>query len=281
MILGAHRSTAGGAWRAAESGKQIGCDAIQIFTRAPSRWEGKPISDEEAEHFKQACAELNLKAVAHDIYLTNLASPKEELRNKSIVSMKDEIARCHQLGAPYLVTHCGSHDGSGEAAGIRRVGEALRECLDSSEADGVCVLLEATAGQGDCLGWRFEHLADMLAQTDRPLLTGVCLDTCHMFAAGYDLRSAEAFAHTFEEFDRTVGLKRLKAMHANDCKKDIGSRVDRHDNIGKGFLGAEAFRLLVNDSRFQDIPILLETPDLEKHEEDLKFLRSLIGKTSV
>ncbi len=276
MILGAHRSVAGGAWKAAESGRDIGCDAIQVFSRAPSRWEGKPIAKEEAAKFRQACQEFGLQPVAHDIYLTNLASPNDQIYSKSIVSFKDEIMRCEQLGIPYLVTHCGSHDGSGEEAGINRVAEALKDCIDTSASDSVCILLEGTAGQGAALGWRFEQLAAMLDLTERPDRTGVCLDTCHLYAAGYNIRDEEGFAQTFADFDRIVGMNRLKAIHANDCKKGLGSRVDRHEFIGQGKLGDNAFRLLVNDARFSQIPIILETPDLEKHQEELIHLRSLV-----
>lgn len=276
MLLGAHRSTAGGAWNAIESGKAIGCDVVQVFTRAPQRWQAKPIDPEETERFKAASKEHGISSVAHDIYLTNLASAREDIREKSIASIKDEIHRCHQMGIPYLVTHCGAHEDQTEADGIAKVGAALRESIDEVGASDVTILLEGTAGQGTALGWRFEHLRDMLAATDRPANTGVCLDTCHLFAAGYDLRTSEAFNATFEEFDRIVGFSQLKSMHANDAKKDLGSRVDRHEFIGQGKLGVEAFRILMNDPRFKTIPIMLETPDLERHEDDLKLLRSLI-----
>lgn len=275
MILGAHRSTAGGAWKAVESGREIGCDAIQIFTRPPQRWVSKPVGDEEAAKFRQACSDLNLACVAHDIYLTNLAASNEEIRGKSIDSFRDELQRCEQLGIPWLVTHCGAHDGDA-AAGVARVADALRTCIDEAAAASVTVLLEGTAGQGNALGSSFQELAAMLEQTGRPERTAVCLDTCHLFAAGYDLRTPEAFNKTFEEFDRVIGLDRLKVMHLNDAKKDLGSRVDRHDGIGKGKLGEQSFSILLNDSRFQEIPLLLETPELENHEAEIRLLRGLI-----
>lgn len=277
MLLGAHRSTAGGAWKAAESGREIGCEAIQVFTRAPMRWEAKAIGAEEAHRFRETCAALGLRTLAHDIYLTNLASPKDGIRVRSIASFKDEIARCEMLGIPFLITHCGSHDGSGEEQGISRVAQALRECVDASETDSVRVLLEGTAGQGDQLGWRFEQLAAMLDQSERPDRTGVCLDTCHMYAAGYDIKTEEGYQRTFQEFDRIVGLHRLFAFHGNDCKKDLGSRVDRHEHIGEGKLGDETFRRLLRDERFRDLPLLLETPDLQKHGNEIQHLRELAG----
>lgn len=274
MILGAHCSTAGGLWKAAERGGEMGCDAIQIFTRAPQRWAGKAITDEDAQKFRDACKERNLKPVAHDIYLTNLAAADSTIRDRSIVSFKDEVHRCSQLGIPYLVTHCGAHPESIET-GIGLVVEALREVIDDCPQD-VTVLLEGTAGQGNALGSTFEQLAEMLAKTDRPNNTAVCLDTCHLFAAGYDLRTPEAFSGTMEEFDRVVGLKHLRVMHANDAKKDLGSHVDRHADIGEGLLGLETFRLLVNDARLAEVPILLETPGYENYAGQLETLRGLI-----
>ncbi len=276
MILGAHRSTAGGVWKAAESGREIGCDAIQIFTRAPQQWAARPLDPGDAQKFRQACRDCGIRAVlAHDIYLTNLATSRVGIREKSIASFKDEIARCELLGIPWLVTHCGAHDETGEQAGIARVAEALKECLDSAAIDSVTVLLEGTAGQGSALGWRFEQLAQLLTQTARPERTGICLDTCHMFAAGYDIRTPEGYEAVTRAFDDTVGVERLSAVHANDAKRPLGSRVDRHECLGEGHIGREGFSLLVNDPRMRDIPIVIETPNLDRHKEDLDFLRGL------
>ncbi len=276
MILGAHRSTAGGAWNAARSGREIGCDAVQIFTRAPQRWEARPLADEEAARFREACQEYGVLCVAHDIYLTNLASSDPVVRGRSLESFTDELGRCEKMGIPWLVTHCGAHDGDVSAA-IRRVGEAIRECLDRSGAASVTILLEGTAGQGSSLGSSFEELAEMLEETGVPERTAVCLDTCHLFAAGYELRTPEGFASTMDAFERIIGLERLRCLHLNDAKKDLGSRIDRHASLGEGLLGEEAFRLLVNDSRFRDIPLILETPDPDRHGDEIQLLRSLLN----
>ncbi len=274
MILGAHRSTAGGAWNAARSGREIGCDAIQIFTRAPQRWEARPLSDEEASRFRDACREYGVRCVAHDIYLTNLASSDGVVRERSLESFTDELGRCEKMGIPYLVTHCGAHDGEVPPA-IRRVGEAIRQCLEQSGAASVTILLEGTAGQGNSLGSSFEELAEMLDAAALPEYTAVCLDTCHLFAAGYELRTPEGFAETFAAFDRIIGMDKLRCVHLNDAKKDLGSRVDRHAPIGEGLLGEDAFRILLNDPRFQDVPLLLETPDPDRHGDEISLLRSL------
>jgi deoxyribonuclease-4 len=274
MILGAHRSTAGGAWNAARSGREIGCDAIQIFTRAPQRWEARPLSDEEASRFRDACREYGVQCVAHDIYLTNLASADGVVRERSLESFTDELGRCEKMGIPYLVTHCGAHDGEVSPA-IRRVGEAIRQCLERSGAASVTILLEGTAGQGNSLGSSFEELAEMLDAAALPEHTAVCLDTCHLFAAGYELRTAEGFAETFAAFDRIIGMDKLRCVHLNDAKKDLGSRVDRHAPIGEGLLGEDAFRILLNDPRFQEVPLLLETPDPDRHGDEIRLLRSL------
>lgn len=276
MILGAHRSTAGGVWKAAESGREIGCDAIQVFTRSPQQWQARPLDPVDGPKFQQACRDFEIQAVlAHDAYLTNLASSRDEIRTRSIESFKDQIARCELLGIRWLVTHCGAHDQEGEEAALTRWADGLKECLDTSQTDSVEVLLEGTAGQGSALGWKFDQLASLLQKVSRPERTGVCLDTCHMFAAGYDIRSAESYKQTMQSFNDAVGFDRLRAIHANDCKKTLGSRVDRHEHIGKGHIGEEGFRLLVNDQRLSGIPVVVETPDLSRHEEDVALLKRL------
>ena len=277
MILGAHRSTAGGLWKAPESGRAIGCDGIQIFTRPPQRWAEKPLEPSEIDLFRQALVDYTIRsAVAHDLYLTNLASPNDDLRDKSIRSCITELKRCALLGIGQLVMHCGSHEGCDEQVGMDRFASGVQQSLDESEQDSVMILLETTAGQGKSLGWRFEQIAAFLEQIDRPQLTGVCLDTCHIFAAGYDLTTPESYAETTDTFDRIVGFQRLQCVHCNDSKKDLGSRVDRHENIGQGMMGDVPFRQLMNDKRLGNIPVLLETPDLETHEEDLRKLRSFL-----
>jgi len=281
-ILGAHMSIAGGVHLAVERGAKVGCDAVQLFTKSSNQWRAKPLDDQEVLAFRQSQIELGISpVVAHGCYLVNLASPDRDLYEKSTAALGEELDRCEALGIPYLVTHPGSHVGSGEEAGILRVASALDRLLAARPRHRVKVLLETTAGQGHSVGHRFEHLRgirERLASADR---VGVCIDTCHIFAAGYDLRTERGYHAVMEEFDRVVGLATVQAFHLNDCKKDLGCRVDRHEHIGKGFLGKAAFRWLMNDARFDGIPMLLETPKGDDCAEDrinLAVLRGLVGR---
>ncbi len=283
-ILGAHMSIAGGMGRAVERGADVGCDAIQVFTKSSNQWRARPLSDEEILEFKRLRDETGISpVVAHASYLINLASPDKDLYERSTSAFGEEVDRCETLGIPSLVAHPGSHMGAGEKAGIARVARALNRILRARRRRHVQVLLETTAGQGDSVGHRFEHLREIMGGLESPDRVGVCLDTCHVFAAGYDLRTRRSYHAVMEEFDKIVGLERIRAFHLNDCKKELGCRVDRHEHIGKGFLGLDAFRWLMNDPRFDGIPMLLETPKGKDYAEDrvnLAVLRSLARRST-
>jgi deoxyribonuclease-4 len=279
MLAGAHMSIAGGIYRAFERGAQAGCRTVQVFLKNSNRWEAKPLTDLDRELYLQAQKKYGIQPViAHDSYLINLASPDERLYRKSQDAFIGEMQRAEFLGIPYLVLHPGAHTGSGDDSGIRRVVEALNAAMDSV-GSSVTILVENTAGQGTCLGHSFSHLAAIMGQLNHPERAGVCLDTCHLFAAGYEIRSKRDYKRTMQEFDRLIGLQKIKALHLNDSKKDIGSRVDRHCHIGQGFIGLEAFRYIVNDRRFIEVPKILETPkgpDLEEDRMNLATLHSLL-----
>jgi deoxyribonuclease-4 len=280
--LGAHMSIAGGLDRAPLRGEQVGCDTIQVFTKSSRQWRAKPLSDREVEAFQ-----ANLKAtgigpvVAHDCYLVNLAAPRTSLWKKSVGAFRVELERAERLGIPFLVTHPGSHAGAGEAEGIARVAEALNVLHAALPGYRVQVLLETTAGQGSSLGSSFEQLAAILAQVGQADRIGICLDTCHVFAAGYDIRTPEGYWKTMQGFDSCLGLTRLKAVHLNDSRQGLGSRVDRHEHIGEGRLGLAAFRLLLNDVSLRGIPMILETPKGEDlvtaDRQNLARLRRLLN----
>lgn len=308
-LFGAHTSISGGLYRAAEEAAALGMETVQIFTANPnawpkprvpagstasgsgkslsknaSQWVGKPLGDDEVAAFKAAVRKAKLKyPTAHDSYLINLAAPGDELFEKSVAAFVDELTRAEQLGLNYLVTHPGAHVGGGEDAGLRRVTEGLDRALRHTAGFKVNVLLENTAGQGSCLGHRFEHLARLVADSCDPGRLAVCFDTCHAFAAGYDLSTDSGYDATFEEFDRTIGLRRLKLFHVNDSVKPLGSRVDRHAGIGLGRIGERAFRRLVADPRFGKLPMILETPkdDADGNPMDpvnLALLRAFAAK---
>lgn len=260
-LFGAHLSVAGGLHKAADAAAALGCGTVQLFTKNASQWAAKPLRDDEITAFKSAVKSAKLKfPTAHDSYLINLAAPGDELWQKSIDAFVVELERAEALGLSYLVTHPGAHVGSGEDAGLARVVVGLDAALKRCDGFKVVVLLETTAGQGSTLGHKFEHLGVLLDRVTEPERYGVCLDTCHVFAAGYDLRSADTYAATFGEFDEHVGLKRLKLFHVNDSVKGLGSRVDRHAGLGLGQIGEDAFRRLVTDRRFAKLPMILETP---------------------
>lgn len=264
--LGAHMSVAGGVRNAIDAATALGMQTLQLFTKNSNQWAGKPFADGEAAAFRKALKRSGLKfATAHDSYLINLASPDPALWRKSVEAFVDELLRAEALGLAYLVTHPGAHVGAGEEAGLANVARALDEVHARCPDIRVKVLLELTAGQGTCLGHRFEHLAAIIEQVEQPRRLGVCLDTCHVFAAGYPLGTEVEYDQTFAEFDRVIGLRRLKLFHLNDSKKPLGSRVDRHEHIGQGCLGLEPFRRVVNDPRFAKTPMVLETP---KHAPD-------------
>ncbi|MET0553875.1 MAG: deoxyribonuclease IV [Vicinamibacteria bacterium] len=260
-LLGAHVPTAGGLQNAPAHGQEIGATAIQVFTRNQRQWAAKPLADEETVAFRAALAATGIRAVmAHASYLINLASPDAVVLGRGRDALREEITRCQALDIPYAIFHPGAHLGCGEDAGVRAVARSLDDVLSASPGGTVMPLLEITAGQGSCVGHRFEHLAEILALVKSPERVGVCLDTCHLYAAGYDIATPRGYARTMEEFDRVVGLGALRAMHLNDSKKPLGSRVDRHAPIGEGHLGLAAFRRIVTDDRLAAVPKVLETP---------------------
>jgi deoxyribonuclease-4 len=257
-------SIAGGLPRAVDRAKASRCEALQIFTKSAGQWRARELPAEEIALFRRRVDETGIRpVVAHNSYLINVAAAVPALRAQSIAALGEELDRAESLALDGLVMHPGSYTDGTEAGGLRLIGEALRALLKARPRARTRVLLEHTAGQGTNLGHRFEHLATILEHLDGSPRVGVCLDTCHLLAAGYDLCSERGYVDTFAEFDRTVGLDRIAVFHLNDSKKPCGSRVDRHEHIGKGCLGLEPFRRLLNDPRFRDLPMLLETPKLE------------------
>jgi deoxyribonuclease-4 len=279
-LLGTHMSIAGGVGNALLDGKRVDCDAIQIFTKSSRQWASKPYSKEEIEQFVINRKETGItKVIAHDSYLLNLGSPDTALRVRSVMAFIDELERCEVLGVTNLIAHPGAHVGAGEAEGIKTIAKSLDEVHTACPGYDVKITLEITAGQGSNLGYRFEQIGNIMDATKESDRLRVCFDTEHAFAAGYDLRTPEGYERTFSEFDEAIGLDRLTAFHLNDSKKEFHSRVDRHEHIGKGFIGVAAFGLLMNDKRFWGLPMCLETPkgpDLKEDRENLTLLRSLI-----
>ena len=279
-LLGAHMPTAGGHHNAITDGAAIGCHAVQIFTASPRQWRSPSISPELADKFQQVVRESGItKTVAHDSYLINLAAePGSDVLAKSRAAFRGEIERAEALGVDFLVSHPGAHGGAGEDVGIARLIESLDVIHAETAGAKVRVALETTAGQGTYLGGKFEQIARILNGVKDPERLAVCLDTCHIFAAGYDIRTPETYEATMTEFDRIIGLARLQVIHANDSQKAFGGHADRHAHIGEGEIGLEAFRLLVNDPRLAGLPIIVETPDSETmHEVNVKRLRELIA----
>ncbi len=277
--FGAHVSTAGGIYTAPVRGEKLQCDAIQVFTKNQMRWKAKPISDEDAALFKKAFAESRANHVmTHDSYLINLGSKEDDKLEKSREAFLDEIQRCHQLDIPYLIFHPGSHTGAGERFALDRIAQSVNWAHESSKQTDVITLLEIAAGQGTNVGYTFEHLMDMIENITDKDRVGICLDIAHMFAAGYDMRTKSTYEATWKEFEQTIGLQWLKTFHINDSKKELGSKVDRHDNLGQGLIGLDAFRMLFNDERFSGIPMVLETPGGEKwYKKNLQLMRKLAG----
>jgi deoxyribonuclease-4 len=279
--LGAHMSISGGIHLAPGRGAEAGCGVIQVFTQNSNQWRGKPVSDSDAALFREKWLESGLhEVVSHDIYLVNLASSPGEVREKSLAAFREEMERCSRLGIGKIVMHPGAHLGEGEEVGIRRICEALDRLIEQVPDYGGKILLEVTAGQGSNVGYRFEHLRAIIDGSAFPDRFAVCYDTCHTFAAGYDITTPEGYKKVFDEFDRIIGLDRLLCFHVNDSKKGLNSRVDRHEHIGQGTMGLEGFRLLVNDPRFAGVPKILETPKGDNDEMDainLKTLRDLVN----
>ncbi len=282
-LLGAHMSIAGGLHRAVERLLQVGGESLQIFAKNQRQWKGADLDEATIARFREALADAGPIPVAvHDTYLVNLASPDEALGKRSIEVFADELWRAERLGARYLVTHPGSTVRGVPEEGLARFILGLDRAIQLSRTAEVEVLLENTAGQGTQIGSRFEEIAHILQASSHGHRLGVCLDTCHAFAAGYDLGSPAACGATFADFHRVVGLHRLKLFHLNDSKRALGSRVDRHEHIGRGHIGLDGFRWLLNDPRFRDHPMVLETPkgpDLAEDIENLRVLRGLVVET--
>ncbi|MEX0602739.1 MAG: deoxyribonuclease IV [Bacteroidota bacterium] len=282
LLLGAHMSIAGGVHTAVERGERIGCTTIQMFVKNNNQWKGKPLTGEDVSTYK----ELLLKArigpvVVHGTYLINLCATDRANLKKSHDAFKDELDRCEMLGVEYYNVHPGAHMGRGEEEGIKRIAESLNLLHEQTRGYRVRSVLESTAGQGTAIGYRFEHLRAIIDQVEESDRMAVCLDTCHVHAAGYDIVSEKGYAETFGEFDAIVGFERLVAFHINDSRRERGSRVDRHEHIGKGHIGRKGFALLMNDPRFVAIPKILETPKGAEMKEDvvnMKVLRMLVKR---
>jgi deoxyribonuclease-4 len=286
-LIGAHMSIAGGLYRALIRGRETGCEVIQIFTRNRNRWKSKKLSAKEIDLFHKACDETSVLAVAaHNSYLINLASARSHVRGKSFRALLQELERAELLGIPYLVMHPGAHVGDGEKKGLRRIADELNRVFERTSDYRVKILLEMTAGQGTSLGFRLEQLAEILEMTESQERLGVCMDTCHAFAAGYDFRTKKAYRQFFGEFDRILGLDRLRLFHLNDSKNRLGSRVDRHEHPGAGFIGLKPFSFFLNDPKLAHLPFLIETPKgksedgLDWDVVNLNLLRSQIKKAN-
>ena len=280
MIFGAHESIAGGVYNAITRGQEATCDAIQIFNKSNSQWRAKKLVAEEIDQYFAAIEETGVTvACSHSSYLINIGSPDDSLQTKSRNSLQEETERCNRLKVPNLVFHPGSHVGTGEEPGMDRIAENMNKVLEEIPDNTVTFCLETTAGQGSNLGYTFEQIAYMLDRVDDKDHVGVCLDTCHIFAAGYAITDPKDYKKTIKAFDDIIGMDNLKIVHTNDSKTEFGSKKDRHEHIGEGLIGVRAFENFVNDKRFSDIPFILETPkgdDLSDDVKNLTKLRSLV-----
>lgn len=277
--IGAHVSAGGGVENAPLNAVEIGASAFALFTKNQRQWQAKPLTDESIAAFRMNCADHGFgpeSILPHDSYLINLGHPEADKLEKSRAAFLDEMKRCEQLGLDRLNFHPGSHlNQISESECLATIAESINMALDRTE--GVTAVIENTAGQGSNLGFRFEHLAEIIDQVDDKQRVGVCIDTCHSFAAGYDLLTAESCDEVFARFDRIVGFSYLRGMHLNDSKKELGSRVDRHHSLGQGVLGMEVFKYIMKDPRFDDMPLILETIDDSLWAEEIKLLRSFIS----
>lgn len=276
-FVGAHTSASGGVFNAIKNAEAIGAQAFALFTKNQRQWTAKPLDTETIDTFKRLLDASGIAAkhvLPHDSYLINLGHPEEEKRQKSFDAFVDEVERCMQLGLDRLNFHPGSHlKQISEEACLDRIAESMNRTLERTQ--GVTLVLENTAGQGSNLGWKFEQLAHIIDKVEDKSRVGVCLDTCHMFTAGYDIRTKDAYDVSMAQFENIVGFKYLRGMHLNDSKPALGSHVDRHDSIGKGKIGLEAFRYIMNDPRMDDIPLVLETIDESIWAEEIRLLYSL------
>jgi deoxyribonuclease-4 len=278
QILGAHTSTSGGVYKAIERAEKLGFTAIQIFTKQNNRWKAKPFTPAEIEIFAQKLEKSRIKfIVAHDSYLINLCASNTDLLNKSRNAFIDELDRCEQLGIPHLNFHPGTHTGRGEEEGIKIIAESINIAHEKTDGYSVKSMLELTAGQGTAIGYTFEQIASIIDLVDKKERISVCIDTAHIFAAGYDIRKPGSYRKVINDFDNIIGLDRLKCIHMNDSRKELGSRVDRHEHIGQGCIGLEGFSNIMNDKKLKQVPKILETPKGKEQLEDLKNLDLLVG----
>ena len=276
LLLGAHMSTTGGLHTALERGASIGCTAIQIFTRNSNQWRSKPLTEAEIATYKSAQVKARIQhVVTHASYLINLCSTNKQTAHLSRVAFIDELRRCDALGIRSLIFHPGSHTGAGEETGLRAIADALNRAHEETPECKTMSTLESTAGQGTNLGHRFEQLATIIELVKAPERMAVCIDTCHLFAAGYPIHTEEGWGNTMDEFHRILGIQRIIAVHVNDSMKGFGSRLDRHEHIGKGEIGLTAFRMLMNDRRFDSVPKILETEKDEEMKEDVENMATL------
>ena len=284
QLLGAHTSTAGGVSKAVDLAEKLKFTAMQIFSKNNNRWKAKPLDEKEIELFRSKLDESGIKfVVVHDSYLINLCSLSTDLLNKSREAFIDELIRCELLSIPYLNFHPGAHGGNGEDEGIKLIAESLNIAHQKTRNYQVSSMLEVTAGQGTALGYRFEQIRKIIDLVEEKARMSVCIDTAHIFAAGYDIRDPKEYEKVMREFDDIIGLDLLKCFHMNDSKKELGSRVDRHAHIGEGFIGKKGFSNIMNDKRVTKVPKILETPKGKEQLEDiknLKVLRSLIKNKS-
>jgi len=280
QLLGAHTSIAGGVSKAVERAERLGFTAFQMFTKNNNRWLAKPLDKDEVIRFKKLLSTSNIEyVVSHDSYLINLCAKDKNNLVKSRNAFVDELIRCDQLGIKFLNFHPGAHSGQGEDYGLKMIAESINWAHDQTKEINVSSMLEMTAGQGTNLGYTFEHMAKIIELVEDKKRMSVCIDTAHIFAAGYDIRSESGYEKTISDFDKIIGLERLQCFHMNDSKKELGSRVDRHEHIGKGFIGLEGFSNIMNDDRLVRVPKILETPKGKEQLEDienLNVLRSLI-----
>ncbi len=285
-ILGAHMSMAGGYYKAVEAAADCGMDCVQLFTKNNNQWRAKEITDDDVARFCGALTELGIgHPISHDSYLINMASPDKELWKKSVDALVVEMQRAERLGIPYVVAHPGAYTSSSEAKGLKAISRALNEVHKQTKSITAKVLLETTAGQGSNLGCEFEHLAAVIDGVRDPERLGVCFDTCHVFAAGYAMETEKEYKATMRALNKTVGVKQVKAFHLNDSKAKFNSHVDRHAGIGRGEMGIEPFRHLLNDRRFKKVPMYMETPKGEEKGRqldviNLKVLRGLIEEST-
>ncbi len=276
QLMGAHTSISGGVSKAVDLAELLGFSAMQIFTKNNNRWKGKPLEKTEIELFRAKLNNSKLKfVVTHDSYLINLCAKDTSILKKSRKAFVDELTRCEQLGIPHLNFHPGAHGGMGEDDGIKLIAESLNIAHEKTKGYNVSSMLEMTAGQGTAIGYKFEHMRDIIDLVEEKERMTVCIDTAHIFAAGYDIKDAENYKIVMKEFDDIIGMDRLKCYHMNDSKKELGSRVDRHEHIGKGFIGLDGFSNIMNDKKLSKVPKILETPKGKEQFEDLENLRVL------